>query len=110
MFNPSSEIKDYYQNFMGIKPESREGWLSFLEKAGFKDITSSVCAMSPWKQVMGDLELQSMDFFRIWGRFFKLYLKEVEYRKSVHHMAWEALHIPRGFNRYFGYGLYIGQK
>ncbi|MDP3066484.1 MAG: class I SAM-dependent methyltransferase [Methanobacteriaceae archaeon] len=62
MFNPFSEIKNNYQNFMGIKPESREGWLSFLEKAGFKDITSSVYAMSPWKQFMEDLELKAWSF------------------------------------------------
>jgi ubiquinone/menaquinone biosynthesis C-methylase UbiE len=109
-FNPSHEIKDYYRRLMGIEPESREGWLSYLKEAGFKDITSSVSAMNLWKQLLGDLELQSMDFFRIWGRFFKLYLVEPEYRKSVHRLAWEALHIPRGLNRYFGYGLYVGQK
>jgi hypothetical protein len=25
-------------------------------------------------------------------------------------LAWEALHIPREFNRYYGYGLYVGEK
>ncbi|HMK53403.1 MAG TPA: class I SAM-dependent methyltransferase [Methanobacteriaceae archaeon] len=110
MFSPSSEIKDYYQDVMGIEPESQEEWLSILEKVGFKEVSSSIYAISQWKQFMDDLELQSTDFFRIWRRFFKLYLKEEEYRKSVHQMAWEALHIPRGFTRYFGYGLYVGKK
>jgi len=108
--DPSPEMDDYCRRVMGLVAETREEWLSFLEEAGFKDITSSVSTMSQWKQVVGDLELQSMDFFRIWGRFFHLYLHEREYRKSVHQLAWEALHIPRGFSRYFGYGLYVGMK
>jgi len=62
------------------------------------------------EQILGDLELQSMDFFRIWGRFFKLYLSEPEYRKPVHQLTWEAIHIPHGFNRHFEYGLYVGQE
>jgi len=108
--DPSSEIKDYYQQVMGIKPESKEGWLTLLGNAGFKDVKGSVHAMNYRQQVMGDLELQSMDFFRIWGRFFRLYLTDPEYRRSVHRLSREARHMPPGFNRYFGYGLYVGMK
>lgn len=110
IFNPSNEIKDYYRRVMGVNPESKEGWLSFLEKAGFTDIESSVHTINYRQQVMGDLELQSMDFFRIWGRFFRLYLKDPEYRRSIHWLSREARHMPPGFNRYFGYGLYMGKK
>jgi arsenite methyltransferase len=110
MFNPSQEIKDYYRRLMGINPESQEEWLSLLKKAGFRDITCSITNINKWKQVMGDLELQSMDFIRIWGRFFRLYFKDPEYRRSVHWLSWTALHIPKGFSSYFGYGLYVGQK
>ncbi|WJI09281.1 class I SAM-dependent methyltransferase [Methanobacterium sp. CWC-01] len=110
MYNPSSEIKDYYRRVMGINPDSRESWLSLLEEAGFKDINSLVRAINYRQQVVGDLELQSMDFFRIWGRFFRLYFKDPEYRRSVHRLSREALHMPRGFDRYFGYGLYVGRK
>ncbi len=110
MINPSQEIKEYYRRLIGIKPESEEDWLSLLEKAGFRDITCSITNMNKWKQVMGDLELQSMDFFRIWGRFLRLYFEDPEYRRSVHWLSWAALHIPRGFSNYFGYGLYAGQK
>lgn len=109
-FNPSPEITDYYRRVMGINPESEEGWQSLLEEAGFKDIKCSVHAISYRQQVVGDLELQSMDFFRIWGRFFRLYLKDPEYRRSVHQLSREARHMPPGFNRYFGYGLYAGKK
>lgn len=107
---PSPEIDEYCRRVLGLKPETREGWLSLLEKAGFSDFTISIHIMNQWKQIIGDLELQSMDFSRIWGRFIQLYLKEREYRKSVHHIAREALHIPRDFNQYFGYGLYMGRK
>jgi arsenite methyltransferase len=108
--DPSSEIKDYYRQVMGIKPESKEGWLTLLGNASFKDVNGSVHAMNYRQQVMGDLELQSMDFFRIWGRFFRLYLTDPEYRRSVHRLSREARHMPPGFNRYFGYGLYVGMK
>jgi ubiquinone/menaquinone biosynthesis C-methylase UbiE len=108
--DPSPEMDAYCQRVMGLVAESRDGWISLLKAAGFKDITSSLKTMSQWKQLVGDLELQSMDFLRIWGRFFHLYLHEGEYRKSVHQLAWEALHIPRGFSRYLGYGLYTGIK
>ncbi len=110
MSNPSYEIKDYYRRIMGIKPESKEEWLSFIEKAGFRNITSAVRTMNYWKQIRGDLELQSMDFFRIWSRFFRLYFEEPEYRRSIHWLFKESMHIPRGFTSYFGYGLYTGQK
>jgi SAM-dependent methyltransferase len=110
IFDPSHEIKDYYRRVMGINPESEEGWLSFLKKAGFTNITGSVHAINYRQQVMGDLKLQSMDFFRIWGRFFRLYFKDPEYRRSLHRLSQEARHMPPGFNRYFGYGLYAGKK
>jgi ubiquinone/menaquinone biosynthesis C-methylase UbiE len=109
-YNPSPEIIDYYRRVMGIHPESQEGWQSLLVEAGFKNITSSVHTLNYRQQVVGDLELQSMDFFRIWGRFFKLYLKDPEYRRSVHQLSREARHMPPGFNRYFAYGLYRGMK
>jgi SAM-dependent methyltransferase len=110
LFNPLSEIKDYYQRVMGVNPESEEGWLAFLKKAGFSDVKSSVHTINYRQQFIGDLELQSMDFFRIWGRFFRLYFQDPEYRRSVHRLSREAWHMPPGFNRYFGYGLYVGKK
>lgn len=108
--NPSHELQDYGRRVMGIEAETEKEWSDLLDKAGFKDVYSSVSSMSQWKQVIGDLELQSMDFFRIWGRFFNLYFTEAEYRKSVHHLSREAIHIPRGFTHYWGYGLYVGKK
>jgi arsenite methyltransferase len=110
LFDPSPERDMYCRAVMGLVAETKNDWLNLLNKAGFKDIKSSTHVLSQWKQVKSDLELQSMDFFRIWARFFKLYFKEPEYRRSVHSLAWEALHIPRGFNRYFGYGIYVGRK
>jgi hypothetical protein len=94
---------------MGLEALTKEGWLSILEKIGFTDITTRVRSMNQWKQILGDLELQSMDFFKIWGRFFYL-LSDRKYRGAVHHFAKEALRIPHGFTRYYGYGLYVGQK
>ena len=108
--NLSKELKEYSRKVIGLVAETKESWLALLKNAGFNDIQCSVNAMSQWKQVYDDLELQSMDFFRIWSRFFHLYLFEREYRKSVHRLAWEALHIPRKFNQYFAYGLYVGHK
>jgi arsenite methyltransferase len=110
MSNPPNEIKDYYRSLMGINPESKDGWSSLMDKSGFRDINATVITMNAWKQVMDDLELQSMDFFRIWGRFFSLYIEDHKYRISVHWLLRAALHIPWGFNSYFGYGLYIGKK
>jgi len=108
--NPSHEVDEFCRRVMGLMAETEDAWLSLLSEAGFKDINSSVNSMYQWKQIRGDFELQGMDFFRIWGRFFNLYLRETEYRKSANRLAWEALHIPRGFNRYYGYGLYVGRK
>lgn len=108
--NPSHEIEEYCRRVMGLVAEREDGWLSLLAEAGFKNMGSSVNVMSWWGQIRADFELQSMDLFRIWGRFFNLYLRETEYRKSVNRLAWEAVHIPRKFNRYYGYGLYLGRK
>lgn len=108
--NHSNELQEYAKRVMGLEAETENRWLELLTETGFKDVKSSVNSMSQWKQVIGDLELQSMDFFRIWGRFFHLYLNETEYRKSVHWLAREAIHIPRDFSSCFGYGLYVGKK
>lgn len=108
--DPSPELDRSCRRVMGLVAETKKGWLHLLDKTGFKDMKGSTHSLSQWKQVRSDLELQSMDFFRIWARFFKLYFKESEYRRSVHSLAWEALHLPRGFNRYFGYGIYVGRK
>lgn len=110
LLDPSPELDRYCKRVMGLVAETNEEWSHLLDKAGFKDIKSSTHVLSQWKQVKSDLELQSMDFFRIWGRFFKLYFKEPEYRRSVHNLTWEAMHLPRGFDRYFGYGIYVGRK
>lgn len=69
LVNPSPEIEDYYQRVMGVNPESEDGWLALLKKAGFTNIKSSVHAIKYRQKVRGDLELQSRDFFRIWGPF-----------------------------------------
>jgi arsenite methyltransferase len=110
MINPPLEVKEYYQRFMGLKAETKEGWLSYIDGASFKDIKNSVSAVSQWKQVAGDLEMQSMDFFRIWTRFFQLYLNDREYRRSIHQLARDVLRMPHEFSHYFGYGLYVGKK
>jgi ubiquinone/menaquinone biosynthesis C-methylase UbiE len=110
LINPSPQVRDFYQKLMGLKAETRNSWMSYLMEIGFKEVTSTVSTINQWQQLIGDLELQSMDFFRIWGRFFHLYLFEAEYRRAVHQLAWNALHIPSGFSRYFGYGLYTGRK
>lgn len=107
---PSSELEKYCSRVMGLVAETKRGWQSLLRDAGFKDIKSSVSSINQRKQVIGDLELQSMDFFRIWSRFIHLYFAETEYRKSIHFLAREALHLPKDFTKYFGYGLYVGKK
>lgn len=110
LFNPFPELDRYCKRVMGLVAETNEEGSYLLDKAGFKDIKSLKHALSQWKQVKSDLELQSMDFFGIWGRFFKLYFKEPEYRRSVRNLTWEAMHLSRGFDRYVGYGIYVGRK
>jgi hypothetical protein len=95
---------------MGLEAENKDCWILLLEQAGFKNIIKNVYSMNQGRQVLGDLELQRMGFFKIWGRFIYYYLKDPEYRKSIHHFAKEAIKIPHNFTRYFGYGLYVGEK
>ncbi len=107
---PSSEIIDFAQRVMGLEGENKDHWISLLEQAGFKEINSKLYTLNQRKQVLGDLELQKTGFFKIWVRFIYYYLKDTEYRKSVHYFAREGLRIPRDFTRYFGYGLYVCKK
>lgn len=107
---PSHEIKDYVQRVMGLKGGNIDSWISLLEHVGFKNIISKSYPINQRNQVLGDLELQSIGFFKIWGRFIYYYLKDPEYRKSVHYFAREGIRIPQNFTRYFGYGLYVCKK
>lgn len=107
---PSTEMKDYVKRVMGLEAENEDHWMSLITQAGFKDIISRLCPMNQRKQVLSDLELQSMGFFKIWGHFIYYYFKDPEYRKSIHYFAREALEIPGDFIASFGYGLYVCKK
>jgi len=107
---PSDEVINYAKRVMGLEGENKDCWISLLRQAGFKNIISNLHPMNQRKQVLGDLELQRIGFFKIWGRFIYYYLKDTEYRKSVHYFAREGLRIPSDFTRYFGYGLYVCKK
>lgn len=108
---PSKEITDYsFRVIGGLQAENKEGWISLIEEAGFKDVTGIVRPMNRIRQAKDEIEMQGIRFFKIWGRFFYLYLFDKEFRKSANQLAKDALKLPKEFMKYYGYGLYIGRK
>jgi ubiquinone/menaquinone biosynthesis C-methylase UbiE len=107
---PSVKMKDYAKRVMGLEGENKDSWISLLEQTSFNNINYNLYSMNQRKQVLGDLELQSMGFFKIWGRFIYYYLKYPDYRKSINYFAREARKIPGDFSKSFGYGLYVCEK
>ncbi|MBN2422888.1 class I SAM-dependent methyltransferase [Candidatus Woesearchaeota archaeon] len=108
---PATETADYaFKVMAGLKPETKQGWLSLLKKKQFRQVTGESYKMKKFEQLIGELQMQGFNAFKIWGRFFYFYFAEREFRRSVHKMAKDALKIPKGFMNYFGYGLYTARK
>ena len=108
---PNDRIKDFAIKVVGgLVPEIKKGWIDLIKKQGFNDISERVSRMKKFEQFAGEIQMQGTDFLKIWGKFFKLYFCDREYRKSVNKMAVDAVKMPRGFIRNFGYGIYVGRK
>ena len=91
--------------------ETEDVWLSFLVEAGFKDMVSSVNLMGWWRQIRADFELQNSGSVSGFGADSLIYtcVKQNTGNESTA-LHGRPVHIPRRFNRYYGYGLYIGRK
>lgn len=106
-----TEVTGYALRVMGgLETETEKGWLSLLRKVKFREVSGESFPMRKLEQLIGEVQMQGFDIFKIWGRFFYFYFTDREYMKSVHKMAKDALKMPKGLMNYFGYGLYIAVK
>lgn len=108
---PTTEMADYATRAMGgLETETKEGWVSLLRKAQFREVTGESYSMTKFENAVGELQMQGFNLFKSLGRFFYFYFADEGYRGSLHKMAKKTFKMPKGFMSYLGYGLYTARK
>jgi arsenite methyltransferase len=107
---PPQDLAAYLFRVMGAEFLTSNGWTDLLEGSGLKGITKSVyktSAISQWADEVRQFEFS--DFMTAWCRYFYMFIKDPATRRFTK----EALSFPKSIFhlfKYFGYGLYAGEK
>lgn len=109
---PSKELTDYVYRAMGYaKLESNENWKKLLKKAGLKIVFAEQRNMKFFGQIISEVQLNGLiPSIKAYYRLFLCYITKKEFRQATHKMIKDAWHIPKGFMKQLGYGLYVAQK
>lgn len=102
---PPARLVSLLTGALGIHTFQQDEWEAILRKAGFANVTSSVCKINLWEQLASHLEADGLKNYlaaivtgvkdsSIRGTFFKK----------------EMLSAARDFLPYVGYGIYTGKK
>ena len=84
-----------------------EGWRKLLERAGLRNVVARNHPISMRSETRGRIQRFGMcNMLRIWRRFFTIAWTQPKYRQFVK----EAMSEPLELVRYWGYGVYVGQK
>ena len=84
-----------------------EAWQKLLERAGLHNVVARNHPISMRAETRGRIQRIGMrNMLRIWRRFFTIAWTQPKYRQFVK----EALSEPMELVRYWGYGIYVGQK
>ena len=95
----------------GARPETAEGWRSLLTEAGLREVAGEGRRITLLAQIRQEARgLEPMDVVRAWGRLVGLYAGRSSYRRAIHGMLRDAVTMPRGLMRFFGYGIYTGRR
>ncbi len=110
--NPPKELVEYVCRAVGgVRPETSDGWRKLIEDALLLDIVVRNYRMEAFSQFVNEVKFTGiMDFLRAWYRFFVLFVSSPVYRKAMYVMAKDAGKMPKGFLKYYGYGIYVGRK
>ena len=84
-----------------------EGWRKLLERAGLRSVVARNHPISMRSETRGRIQRIGMrNMLRIWRRFVTIAWTQPKYRRFVK----EAMSEPMELVRYWGYGVYVGQK
>ncbi len=108
---PPKDLVNYIKNVTdGCSPETEDKWSGLMKKAGLKEVIAHARKMGYIEQFSSEIRLVGFSMFGAWYRLIKYYLTDSEYRRMVNQMSRDAIHIPKGFMKNFGYGTYIAKK
>ena len=84
-----------------------DGWQKLLERAGLRNVVARNHPISMRSETRGRIQRIGLhNMLRIWRRFFTIAWTQPKYRQFVK----EAMSEPMELIRYWGYGVYVGQK
>lgn len=109
---PPPELLQWVSQEVGVNasPLSSDEWMLLLKNAGLKEIQVKTNEINVKNEAKG--------LFRRYGfagmmgvmyRMLSLYVKNPSYRAFVKKLKKEGV-TPKNLDKYFGYGLYVGQK
>jgi SAM-dependent methyltransferase len=109
---PSQELVEWVQQDVGatVEPLTAEGWKDLLVKAGLKDIVVILKNFDVKSESRGILRRYGVGgLLSMLAKAFRLYLRNPNYRQFVKEVKQGGL-IPKDFDVYFGYGIFVGRK
>jgi len=107
---PTKELSDYVYKVMGARPESSENWKKLLKKAGLRIVFAEQRKMTIFGQAIAEMQLNGLKNIKAFSRMFLYYFTKKEFRQATHKLVKDAVHLPKGFMKRLGFGLYVGQK
>lgn len=112
MEEPTREMVEYgLRAIGGVRPETATGWEQLLRGAGLDDIVARPKMIKKVEQAISEIKMNGLGpAFRATYRLPWLYLTKPAYRKAINEMVRDARNMPKGFTKYYGYGIYSGKK
>lgn len=93
-----------------VEPLTAAEWRELLEGAGLTDIVERIRPVEVQNEVRGLVRRYGLGgMLRIYGRIFRLYLRNQAYRQFLKGVRQVGMRPP-GMDEYFGYGLFVGRK
>ncbi|MBU4502307.1 MAG: class I SAM-dependent methyltransferase [Nanoarchaeota archaeon] len=108
---PRKELTDYTVKAMGgVRPESGRNWENLIRKAGLKVVFAEPRKIKAFEQAVGEMQLNGLKNIKAFSRLIPYYFTKKEFRQAMNELVKHAVHVPKGFLKCLGYGLYVGQK
>jgi len=108
---PTKELKEFALKAMGgCKPEFGSGWKKLLENAGLKVVLVEPQKIKAFEQAIGEMQMNGFRSITAFSKMFLYYFTRKEFRKAVHTLVKDAIHLPKGLMKSLGVGIYVGKK
>ena len=111
LLKPRKEITDWVYKVMGAKPESMANWKRLLEKSGLDIVFAEQRKIKIFEQAVGELQLSGFTMsIKAFSRMFLYYFVKKKFRQGTNEMVKDVCHLPKGFMKHMGYGIYVAKK